>query len=379
MTSGMDVAQLGNFSPFNALKSTSLNDLLNDIDLREASPGQALFKKGDTDNRAIYLLSGTVGLRDGDRVLGKIVGGTEQASNAIAPVLPRCVTAIAADRVTYFSIDSELLDVTLTLDQTGVYEVGDFGSELNGEEGDWMSALLRTKTFQLIPPQNIQMIFQRLKRVDYKAGHVVIRQGNPGDDFYIIRSGRCMVTRETPGNKQNIDLADLGVGATFGEEALISDEPRNATVTMLTDGILMKLGRDDFQSLLNEAMIVSLSPEDADEAVSHGGQWLDVRIPSEFQASSKENATNLPLYMLRHKLNALDRKTPYVIYCDTGRRSSAAAFILNQRGFETAVLTGESGLIIRNDRAAADLRADLRKLGEGAPQHGVLVGKITSS
>lgn len=340
MSTGMDVALLGSFSPFNALKSTNLNDLLNDIDVREASPGQALFKKGDTTARAFYLLSGTIALRDDDRVLGEVAGGTEQARNAIAPVLPRNVSAVAVDRVTYFSIDSELLDVTLTLDQTGIYEVSDFSSQPDGAEGDWMSALLRTKTFQLIPPQNIQMIFQRLQRLDYKAGHVVIRQGDPGDHFYLIRSGRCMVTRETPANKQNIDLADLGVGATFGEEALISDEPRNATVTMLTDGTLMRLGRDDFQSLLNEAMIVSLSAEDADDAISHGGQWLDVRVPSEFRANCKANATNLPLYMLRHKLDALDRKTPYVIYCDTGRRSSAAAFILNQRGFETAVLKG---------------------------------------
>lgn len=337
---GMDVAHLGNFSPFDALKSTNLSDLLDDIDVREASPGQALFNKGDTATRAIYLMSGTVTLRDGDRVLGKLVGGSDEARNALAPVLPRHVSAVATDRVTYFSIDSELLDVTLTLDQTGIYEVSDFSSGPNGAEGDWMSALLRTKTFQLIPPQNIQTIFQRLKRVDYKAGHVVIRQGDPGDHFYIIRGGRCMVTRETPGNAQNIDLADLGVGATFGEEALISNEPRNATITMLTDGILMKLGRDDFQSLLNEEMVVSLSPEDADEAVSDGGKWLDVRIPSEFKASCKANATNLPLYMLRHKLDALDRKTPYIIYCDTGRRSAAAAFILNQRGFETAVLKG---------------------------------------
>ncbi len=340
MTTGMDVAQLGNFSPFNALKSTNLADLLDDIDVREASPGQALFNQGDTKERAFYLLSGTITLQSDDGDLGEIAGGSDEARNALAPVLPRQVSDVAKDRVTFFSIDSELLDVTLTLDQTGIYEVGDFSSELNGDEGDWMSALLRTKTFQLIPPQNIQMIFQRLKRLDYKAGHVVIRQGTPGDHFFIIRSGRCMVTRETPGNKQNIDLADLGVGASFGEEALISDEPRNATVTMLTDGTLMQLGRDDFQSLLNEELVVSLSPADADEAVSQGGQWLDVRIPSEFSAASKANATNLPLYLLRHKLDALDRKTPYIVYCDTGRRSAAAAFILNQRGFETAVLKG---------------------------------------
>ena len=340
MTTSMDAAQLGNFSPFDTLEPAHLADLLNSIELLQAAQGQVLFEKGDTENRSIYLLSGTLSLRNGDQVLGTVVGGTEEARNPIAKSLPRQLSAVAVDDVQYFSIDSERVDVTLTLDHTGVYEVGDFGSELNGSEGDWMSALLRTKTFQLIPPQNIQMIFMRLNSMKYKAGHVVIRQGSKGDHFYIIKSGRCMVTRETPGNSENIDLAELGVGDTFGEEALISDEARNATITMQTDGTLMELGRDDFQSLLNEPMLVSLEHEDADEAVTQGGKWLDVRVPSEFKAFSKANAMNLPLYLLRHKLDVLDRRTPYVVYCDTGRRSSAAAFILNQQGFETAVLKG---------------------------------------
>lgn len=340
MTTAMDAAQLGKFSPFSALKYTNLDELLDDIVVLQATQGEALFKKDDTDRRSIYLLSGTVELRDGDQVLNTMVGGTDEARNPIAPLLPRLQSAIAKDTVRYFSIDSELLDVKLTLDQTGIYEVGDISSELNGAEGDWMSALLSTKTFQQIPPQNIQMIFMRLKRVDYKAGHVVIRQGSNADHFYIIKSGRCMVTRETPVGKENIDLAELGVGDTFGEEALISDDPRNATITMQTDGTLMQLDREDFQSLLNEPMVMSLDHEDADEAVTQGGKWLDVRVPSEFKAFSKANATNLPLYLLRHKLNVLDRKTPYVVYCDTGRRSSAAAFILSQQGFETAVLKG---------------------------------------
>ena len=340
MTTSMDAAQLGNFSPFDTLESANLANLLDSIEVLQATQGQALFETGDAEKRSIYLLSGTLSLRNGDQDLGTIAGGTDEARNPIAPKLPRQLSAVAVDDIQYFSIDSDLVDVTLTLDHTGIYEVGDLSSELKGEEGDWMSALLRTKTFQLIPPQNIQMIFARLNRVDYRAGHVVIRQGSSGDHFYIIRKGRCMVTRETPANKENIDLADLGVGATFGEEALISNEPRNATITMLTDGTLMRLGRDDFQSLLNEPMIVSLEHEDADEAVTLGGKWLDVRVPSEFKAFRKENAMNLPLYLLRHKLDVLDRKTPYVVYCDTGRRSSAAAFILNQRGFETAVLKG---------------------------------------
>ena len=340
MTVRMDAAQLGEFSPFGALKPNNLIDLLKDINVLQATQGQVLFSKGKTDKRAVYVLSGTVALKDDDQVVEKVVGGTDAARNPISPVLPRQYAAVAMDDVQYFTIDSEVLDLTLTLDQTGIYEVGDIEADMNAAEGDWMSALLRTKTFQLIPPQNIQMIFMRLRRRDYKAGQVVIEQGTKGEHFYIITKGRCMVTRETPGGGKNIDLADLGVGATFGEESLISNEARNATITMMTDGTLMELGRDDFQSLLNEQLVVSLEPEDAAAAVNEGGKWLDVRVPSEFRVSSKTNATNLPLYLLRHKLDALDRNTPYVVYCDTGRRSSAAAFILNQRGFETAVLKG---------------------------------------
>ena len=340
MTTSMDAAQLGKFSPFDTLEPTSLDDLLDSIEILHATPGQVLFEKGEAEKRSIYLLSGTLALRNGDQDLGTITGGSEEARSPIAPALPRQLAAVAVDEVQYFRIDSELVDVTMTLDHTGVYEVGDFRSGLNGGEGDWMSALLRSKTFQQIPPQNIQMIFMRLKEVHYKAEHVVIRQGSKGEHFYIVRSGSCRVTRETPGNANDIALAELGVGDSFGEEALLSNEARNATITMQTDGTLMQLGRDDFQSLLNEPMIVSLEHEDADEAINLGGKWLDVRVPREFKAFCKANAVNLPLYLLRHKLDVLDRRTPYVVYCDTGRRSSAAAFILNQQGFETAVLKG---------------------------------------
>lgn len=343
----MDAAQLGTFSPFDTLESASLDGLLGNIEIARVAAGHVLFEKGDTEHRSYYLLSGTLSLRNDDEELGTMQGGTNEARSPIAPKLPRHLSAVAVDDVEYFSIDSDLVDTTLTLDHTGMYEVSTLNSQLNGADGDWMTALLSAKLFQMIPPQHIQMIFMRLMRVDFKKGDLVIKQGAKGDDFFIIRSGRCRVTRETPGAAANIDLADIGVGDSFGEEALLSDEPRNATVTMIEDGTLMKLGREDFEALLNEPMVVTLSPEDANEAATLGGKWLDVRVPSEFKAFAKDDAVNLPLYVLRHKLDVLDRETPYIVYCDTGRRSSAAAFILNQKGFEAAVLEG--GL---NHRAA---------------------------
>jgi len=340
MTEHMDVARLGQFSPFDALKRENLRNLIEHVKIEQALQGEALFKRGDAAKRSIYLLSGTVELTGDDTVPRTITGGTDEARCAIAPEAPRRQTAIALDNIRYFSIDSELLDMTLTLDQTGVYEVGDFSSVPVGGEGDWMTALMQTKVFEQIAPHFLQTIFMRLQRVDFKAGDIVIQQGSKGDYFYVIRSGRCMVTREAPAGRENINLAELGVGDTFGEEALLSDAERNATVTMQTDGILMRLGRDDFQTLLQEPMLVYLEHDEAENAAAQGAKWLDVRVPSETKANGKEGAINLPLYLLRHKLNVLDRETPYIVFCDTGRRSSAAAFILNQNGFQTAVLSG---------------------------------------
>jgi rhodanese-related sulfurtransferase len=148
------------------------------------------------------------------------------------------------------------------------------------------------------------------------------------------------VMRETPLNKEGIKLAELGPGDSFGEEALIAEAKRNATVTMVSEGTLMRLGKNDFQTLLNEPLLQWVEHDKAREIVAAGGKWLDVRLPSEFQNFRIDGAVNIPLYFIRLKLNALDKNTPYVVCCDTGRRSSAAAYILSERGFEAYVLKG---------------------------------------
>ncbi len=203
-----------------------------------------------------------------------------------------------------------------------------------------MTTLLQTKAFHRIPPANIQAIFMRMQRINYRAGDVVIKQGTEGDYFYVVVSGKCVVTRETPLNKEGIKLAELGSGDSFGEEALIAEAKRNATVTMSTEGTLMRLGKQDFQTLLNEPMLQWVTQDQAREIVAKGGKWLDVRLPSEFQNFRIDGSINIPLYFIRLKLNALDKGTPYIICCDTGRRSSAAAYILSERGFEAYVLKG---------------------------------------
>jgi len=337
----LDTKLLKSFSPLDGLKRDNLAALAKKVQIRELSPQQILFKEGDTEKRTIYVVSGSLELLYDGKVDDIVKGGTDAARNPVAPQLPRKVSARARDRVQFLSIDSDLLDVMLTWDQTGSYEVSELQGQTDDVGGDdWMTMLLQAKAFHKIPPANIQAIFMRMQQMNYKAGDVVLKQGSDGDYFYVLTRGKCLVTRETPLNKEGIKLAELAVGDTFGEEALISDAKRNATVTMTEEGSVMRLGKEDFKRLLNEPMLDWVSMTEADEIVQNGGQWLDVRLPSEYDNHHKDGAINIPLYFIRLKINTLDQSIKYVLCCDTGRRSSAGAYILSERGYQAYVLQG---------------------------------------
>ncbi|TLY54560.1 MAG: cyclic nucleotide-binding domain-containing protein [Gammaproteobacteria bacterium] len=335
------VQLLKNFAPLDAMKRENLAALAKKVTVRSLSAGRVLFSQGDTDKRTVWLASGSVEVNENERNIAMLRSGTPEARNPLYPKLPRRVTVRAVEDITYLSIESDLLDVMITWDQTGTYEVEELQAQLQSAgSDDWMTTLLQTNAFHRIPPANIQAIFQRLQRVPCRAGEVVIKQGDEGDYFYIIVNGKCAVTRETPLSREGIKLAELGVGDSFGEEALIAEAKRNATITMMTEGVLMRLNKQDFRELMNAPLLQWVSPAEALAIIARGGRWLDVRLPSEHQTLAIEGALNVPLYLIRLKLSTLDRKTPYVVYCDTGRRSSAATYILVERGFDAYVLTG---------------------------------------
>ena len=151
------------------------------------------------------------------------------------------------------------------------------------------------------------------------------------------------MTRETPLNKEGIKLAELGVGDTFGEEALISEAKRNATVTMLTDGALMRLGKQDFTTLLNEPMLQWVDYEQAKRDRARGrqvaGRAAAERIPEHAHRRGDQHSAVFHPPEAQRARHAMR----YVVCCDTGRRSSAGAYILSERGFDAYVLKGGLG------------------------------------
>ncbi|MEL6870205.1 MAG: cyclic nucleotide-binding domain-containing protein [Pseudomonadota bacterium] len=336
----LTIEELRRFSPLDGLKTENLTALAKKTQVKTLEPSQLMFNEGDTEKRTYYVVSGTVELLEQGTVSDTVKAGGSRSRSPLSPGLPRRYSARAHDTVRYLSIDSDLLDVMLTWDQTGSYEVSELRDDPT-ESNDWMTTLLQSKAFHKIPPANIQAIFMRMQQVNYKGGDQIIKQGTDGDFFYVLTRGAAAVTRETPLNKEGIRLAELTVGDTFGEEALIAESKRNATVTMLTDGAVMRLGKDDFRTLLNEPMLDWVDMAQAQKIVDDGGGvWLDVRLPSEYQNFSKPGSINMPLYFIRLKLGTLDPQVPYIVCCDTGRRSSAGAYIMNERGFKTYVLRG---------------------------------------
>lgn len=344
MTQDVDLSVFRTLVPINGMKPESQKEIFAKVDTVLMDNGATLFKAGDQEPVSYYVVAGKVDLLTPDgEVMRTVKAETKESTYRLGHQFPRTCTARANGEITVVKFPNDLLDVALTWDQTGRFEVGELNdSDDDGSGDDWMTRVLQLPIFQKIPPANLQTLFMRMESVSVKVGEVIVRQGDDGDYFYVINQGRCIVTRESPSHDKPVKLAELGPGSVFGEEALISDDKRNATVTVRDAGTtLTRLAKDDFQSLMKGSLSATVSLDEAKTlAAEQKARLLDVRLPSEVAAQKVDGALNLPLYMLRMKLAALPTDVEYILCCDTGRRSAVAAFIMTQRGYNVRTLDG---------------------------------------
>jgi rhodanese-related sulfurtransferase len=316
---------------------------------RELNP----FRIKSAAGQWVFLLAGTIEMTLASGEKRTVQAGSPEAKQALNQGIEIADSRAVTD-VELMRIDSDLLDIMVTWDELAAFDAAKTGKlrALSGADAeaiqipaDWavMSGVfsvsnLRNGAWSRLPPAHIGELLARFVRVEAKAGQVIIREGDEGDYYYVIESGRAQVTRTVGG--VTVVLADLKAGDAFGEEALVSDAKRNATVAMRSDGALLKLGKSDFVSLLKEPLLGKLSMAAAEELVKVGAQWVDVRYPSEFQYDRVPGAINVPLAEIRNAFATLAKGRKYLVYCQSGRRSAAAAFLLAQRGFDVALLDG---------------------------------------
>ena len=343
-----DSEKLRNFVPLAEMSPDNFHELVNNITIEILPVNKKLFSRGDKDNFTYYLLKGEIELIDADGNKTSLTSKSKQCRFPLDHNQPRQKSIITKTDIHYFKINNDLLDILLTWDQNKNYIVNEIGSDADKpDDNDWMTQLLQFEIFHKIPPANIQAMFQRIESVAAKKDDVIIKQGDKGDFYYIIKSGSCRVIRNAKetGNKE-LKIADIEAGDGFGEDALISNSPRNATIIMNTDGTLIRLSKDDFIELLKEPILKSVNCAEAETMINDGAIWLDVRLVSEHQNKKIPGSINIPLFLLRLNADKLSKKHKYVVYCDTGSRSASATYILNERGYDAYLLEG--GLMNRS-------------------------------
>lgn len=341
--------RLGLLVPINNLQAKQQEQLLATAELLSFRKRDCVFQQGDRDFFSYYLLAGELEMWSGDQLIKKVTGGEAASFQPLAQLQPRQMSAKALGNIQVLRIDRRLLDKFLSLGNDDLAAPPTIEVEEYETVGtlDWLTSMLQSELFARIPPSNIQRLIDTLESINVKTGEVIIRQGSAGDYYYIIQTGSCEVCRATRLGKE-IRLAELGPGDTFGEEALVSNSKRNATVRMLSDGALGRLTQEHFIELISEPVLKSVGLDTAKGMVSAGARWVDVRFPEEHQANGLAGSLNLPLSFLRARLKELDLKGRYVAYCDTGGRSSAAAFLLTQEGYDVCYVGG--GAIDELDR-----------------------------
>lgn len=337
----LQVKFLKTLEPLCSLAVDKLEELANKSQLEELPPGRVIFRQGEKDSRCTYLLSGQIELQmTGNPRSETIKAKTTEARFPVAQEWPRPTTCRSKTSVVLLHIDSDLLEILLSDNTSGsTYEVTEIGA-MDDPESDWMLHFLQSPAFLNLPTDNIQKLLVTLEEIPTAAGDVIIRQGDHDEFYYIVKQGKCSVSRRPAPKAEEVRLAILGPGDGFGEEALITEGKRNATITMKESGVLMRLGKADFNRLLVQPMLNYIDRNSVMEKVNTGAVLIDVRNNKEFNENGIKGALNIPLSMLRVKAKGLNNTREHIVYCNDGHLSRAAAFLLCQQSLQVTVLEG---------------------------------------
>ena len=353
-----EFAQLKNLIPLNTLDEENLLKLLASVDIESAPKGTTLFSEGDVDHVNVYLLSGKVGLFNGTNQVDQAEEGSATARFPIAHQLPRKFTAKALSNLQVVKIDSRLLSEALAEHESSGQQVEEVSFEDNDD--DWMSQLLQSRVMQNIPAANLQGVMMRMQEHPVSAGDMIITEGDEGDYYYLLHRGKAVVLKHNEVSGEQVEVAKLGPGASFGEDALLSDSPRSSSIKMLSDGIVLRLAKDDFIQLVQHPLSETVNYQEATAIIEQGGIWLDVRTPEKYEQAHLPNAINMPYQTLRFQIPSLSDEHHYVIVSQSGRRGIASGFLFIERGFHVSILDGgydklPAGII---DTPAAESKAE---------------------
>jgi hypothetical protein len=260
--------QLSTLAPLAGLSPERLAELANMAVVERAPRGSDPLKHRIDAPQSVFLLQGELLLAFEEGGTLVVVGGSDETRQALNRQKQRLARSKAITDVDLLAVEDDVLDILATWDQVAAASgEGSMGQAVRSDArlitGAFSLGNLRSGAFAQLPVAHFDELLKRFERVKTARGDTVIREGDEGDYYYVVESGRFQVERLVGGAK--VVLAELKSGDAFGEEALVSEAKRNASVISLGDGELLRLDRKHFNELLREPLLRRVGFEEAAE------------------------------------------------------------------------------------------------------------------
>ncbi len=338
--------ELQQYFPFNGIKVKFYPLLFKELEFFEMQKGEQLYTINRRAENTKYLTKGIIKVVN-DKGREKIIKSTMLSSKYPIGDANKSNTmdaTVASKVATGFQINSTFLDHFKVWCDT--HDKAPEDSQIRGHRSyEWVVGLLKSQSVQMLPQGNVGELFEELETHQVKAGEEVIAEGGVGDFCYIIAEGDAEVFQCVAEGEQKV--AELHKGDLFGEAALVSSEPRNASVRMKTDGLLMKLARQKFTRLVKAHVVRWITAQDTIDKITRGAILLDVRETVEFERQGIRGSLNIPVNQIRKQINRLDLSKEIITCSNLGSRCASAAFTLTTLGYDVYVLQGGINNLIR--------------------------------
>ncbi len=341
LSAAMGGLKLDEWSPLKNLPKRYQDEILSRSQVQEFAPNDFIFRVGEDNEKDFYLLEGSVELLDkSGKVVKTLTHSGQQSLELIDHSRPRNFTArstqaskVFVTRRTFFdTLNSAESDLNATVE---VNEIDMEGS------GNWMLHMLNSSVFSTLPPENLQQIFISMETIKVQAGTTLITQGQPGEYFYLIQYGDCVITHTDPAGETK-ELYHLDSGETFGERSLILEGPSDVTVEAITDGVVMQIPKETFKELIQDPLLERITIEKADTLIAEGAGWIDVRTPEKYKELAIKNSLNIDLNALYTASKGLDNNKTWIVCGDSPEQAMASAFLLSIKGFSVYSLTAST-------------------------------------
>jgi len=226
---------------FSTLPSNALEELSKGTKLHDYAPSQLIIREDDPGDsfymiargHADVLVGGISGL---ESVVARLNPGDSFGEAALVTGEKRNATVRAIGDCSCFRINSDVFKQALNA---------------SGLEPEFVtpmlrssSALRRSSVFKNMSPSSLRDLLSAAERKTWTKGTTLMREGDPGSQFYIVESGKLEVSQS------GSIVGEVGPGDCVGELALLNDSPRSATVTVQNDAILLSLDRKQFQQIM---------------------------------------------------------------------------------------------------------------------------------